>query len=138
MSVDETKPSKQKIPIARVTVTNYITCMRMIISIWTQNDLANKAKFKKAYLDHYAHVRAIVPKDNLLEFKSEDGWEPLCKFLGKPVPDGPYPHINDSKAVVNLHHYLWWSIWAKWVAWNGLKVVVPVLGAWGYWRYTKA
>ena len=22
---------------------------------------------------------------------AKQGWEPLCKFLGKPVPEGPYP-----------------------------------------------
>lgn len=24
----------------------------------------------------------------------EDGWEPLCRFLGKEVPDEPFPHAN--------------------------------------------
>lgn len=23
-----------------------------------------------------------------------EGWEPLCKFLGFPVPDEPFPHKN--------------------------------------------
>jgi hypothetical protein len=23
-----------------------------------------------------------------------DGWEPLCKFLGVPVPDEPFTHEN--------------------------------------------
>lgn len=27
-----------------------------------------------------------------------DGWEPLCKFLGVPVPDEPFPRANDAKA----------------------------------------
>jgi hypothetical protein len=26
-----------------------------------------------------------------------DGWEPLCEFLELPVPDTPFPHLNDSK-----------------------------------------
>lgn len=39
-------------------------------------------------------VRGLVPKDQLLEWKVEDGWEPLCKFLGKPIPDEPFPHTN--------------------------------------------
>ena len=25
-----------------------------------------------------------------------DGWEPLCAFLGKPVPDQPYPSRNSA------------------------------------------
>jgi hypothetical protein len=39
-------------------------------------------------------IRGMVPKENLLEFKPGDGWEPLCKFLGKEIPDVEYPHAN--------------------------------------------
>lgn len=28
----------------------------------------------------------------------EDGWEPLCEFLGKEVPDEPFPHLNATGA----------------------------------------
>lgn len=41
-------------------------------------------------------VRGLVPKQNLLEWSVEDGWEPLCKFLGKPVPKEPFPRVNDA------------------------------------------
>lgn len=30
--------------------------------------------------------------------KMGDGWEPLCEFLGKPVPDEPFPWVNDAEA----------------------------------------
>ncbi|KAJ3471839.1 hypothetical protein MRS44_001938 [Fusarium solani] len=43
---------------------------------------------------HYSMVRGMVPKERLLEWSVEDGWEPLCEFLGKPVPDEPFPHEN--------------------------------------------
>ena len=36
------------------------------------------------------------PPDRLLVFDVSEGWEPLCKFLGKPVPNVPFPHMNDS------------------------------------------
>lgn len=26
----------------------------------------------------------------------KDGWKPLCRFLRKPVPDAPFPHLNKS------------------------------------------
>jgi len=32
----------------------------------------------------------------------EDGWGPLCAFLGKPIPDVPYPNVNDTKSFQNL------------------------------------
>ena len=28
-------------------------------------------------------------------FRPGDGWEPLCRFLGLPVPDQPYPRSNE-------------------------------------------
>lgn len=39
-------------------------------------------------------VRGLVPPERLLEWSVQDGWEPLCNFLDKPVPDEPFPHVN--------------------------------------------
>lgn len=41
-------------------------------------------------------IRGLVPKDRLLEWYLGDGWEPLCGFLGKPVPDTEFPHVNTA------------------------------------------
>jgi hypothetical protein len=42
-------------------------------------------------------VQRVVPAERLLVFQIQDGWEPLCAFLGRPVPEGqPFPHRNDS------------------------------------------
>jgi hypothetical protein len=30
-------------------------------------------------------------------FEVKEGWEPLCRFLDAPIPDEPFPHINDRK-----------------------------------------
>lgn len=45
---------------------------------------------------HNAAVRAAVPAGRLLEWSPEDGWEPLCAFLERPVPAAPLPRVNDS------------------------------------------
>lgn len=45
---------------------------------------------------HNEAVRSEVPADRLIEFRVADGWQPLCDFLGVPVPDGPFPHVNDA------------------------------------------
>lgn len=38
----------------------------------------------------------LVPKENLLEFDLEQGWAPLCEFLGVPIPkDKAFPKIMD-------------------------------------------
>ena len=47
-----------------------------------------------AYERHNAQVRQVVPGDRLLEWRAEEGWEPICSALGLPVPDRPFPWTN--------------------------------------------
>ena len=47
------------------------------------------------YQRHNDAVARTVPIDRLLVYDVEDGWEPLCEFLDLPVPDLPFPHLND-------------------------------------------
>lgn len=44
--------------------------------------------------EHSAMIKGLVPQDRLLEWSIDEGWGPLCEFLGKPVPDEPFPHAN--------------------------------------------
>ena len=45
---------------------------------------------------HYQEVREQVPAHCLLEFDVRQGWQPLCQFLGVPVPaNQPLPRLND-------------------------------------------
>jgi hypothetical protein len=44
-----------------------------------------------------AHNRAVVdtiPAARLLVHDPAAGWEPLCRFLGVPIPSAPFPHLN--------------------------------------------
>ena len=54
---------------------------------------------RDAYKAHYELVRRITPKERLLEYKMDSGWAPLCEFLGKEVPDTPFPRVNDAQAL---------------------------------------
>ena len=47
-------------------------------------------------------VKTKVPDERLLVFNVKDGWEPLCKFLNLPIPDGPFPNTNDSKQMKRM------------------------------------
>lgn len=35
--------------------------------------------------------------DNLLIMQITQGWEPLCRFLGKEIPDQPFPFLNKTE-----------------------------------------
>ena len=52
----------------------------------------------KVYDAHHAWLEETVPKDKLLYFSVKEGWEPLCKALDVPVPDQPFPRLNDAKS----------------------------------------
>lgn len=54
-------------------------------------------KARDMYRKHYELIRRITPSDRLLEYRLGDGWEPLCAFLGKEVPEVDFPSINDQK-----------------------------------------
>jgi hypothetical protein len=61
----------------------------------TRFDLALSAAAVERYNEE---VRQFVPRDRLLVWSPADGWEPLCEFIGAPVPEMPLPRVNDSKA----------------------------------------
>ncbi|MEZ4619893.1 MAG: sulfotransferase [Caldilineaceae bacterium] len=57
-------------------------------------DIHDKESAIAVYNHHVAAVQAHVPPERLLVFQVQEGWEPLCTFLGVPVPDEPFPHMN--------------------------------------------
>lgn len=70
--------------------------------------------FRQAYETHQREVIDYFAHRNrellVMDICGGDGWEPLCEFLGRPVPGRPFPREN----VGNTHwlktksrHYLW-------------------------------
>jgi len=46
-------------------------------------------------------VKREVPPERLLVYDTPQGWEPLCAFLGVPVPDVPFPKTNSTEEFRN-------------------------------------
>ncbi len=51
---------------------------------------------KAGYEAHNKRVQTAIPSDRLLVLPLGSGWEPLCTFLERPVPDEPYPSGNTT------------------------------------------
>jgi Sulfotransferase domain len=51
---------------------------------------------------HEAAVKATISPERLLVFDVRQGWEPLCRFLGKPVPATPFPRTNSKEEFFEL------------------------------------
>jgi Sulfotransferase domain len=46
---------------------------------------------------HTEEVLRTIPPERLLVFEARQGWEPLCAFLGVPVPNTPFPAENSRE-----------------------------------------
>lgn len=62
-----------------------------------QGRAADREFAKDLFVRHNALVQAEVPTERLLVYEVTQGWEPLCDFLGVPVPvNEPFPRVNDA------------------------------------------
>ena len=49
---------------------------------------------------HNAEVERTIPAERLLVYEVSQGWQRLCRFLGLPVPAGPFPKTNTTDEFV--------------------------------------
>ena len=48
----------------------------------------------RMFNQHTKEVVDTIDPDRLLTYNVREGWEPLCQFLDKPVPDTAFPRVN--------------------------------------------
>ncbi len=80
---------------------------RMWRSVWVVRRILQVQTFRGKERDkehtiavfqaHIEEVNRTVPPERLLIYDVKEGWGPLCSFLGVPVPETPFPHVNDSE-----------------------------------------
>jgi hypothetical protein len=75
---------------------------KMILGLFgaaTPDEALQKARW--AYDRHGSRIRDALAgqPDRLLVYRMGDGWEPLCRFLGRPVPDADFPWLNEAAAL---------------------------------------
>lgn len=76
--------------------------IEMMKDMWERSGLLNgddtTLEWMSGAMTRYnEEVQDTVPPERLLVWTPSDGWEPLCEFLDVPVPDGPFPRLNDAK-----------------------------------------
>ena len=111
----------------------YITyLMKSDRTLWKLNQVGSRAWEKRLgasensfytaefYYKHNQWVRDEAAKrgKEVIEFRAEQGWMPLCKLLGKPLPPAkvPFPRLNDQrtmtiiKTIVLIRGLLAWTV----------------------------
>ncbi|KAL1980765.1 hypothetical protein VTN96DRAFT_3572 [Rasamsonia emersonii] len=66
---------------------------KLPVYMWDGDFPENGRKF---FREHNENIRRAMAdrKEDFLEYNVKDGWEPLCRFLGKDVPDQEVPHTD--------------------------------------------
>jgi hypothetical protein len=106
-------------------------------TIW-DNPLVFNGEFetrgKEIYSEWIEEVKRVVPQDKLLIFNVKQGWKPLCEFLGKPIPSGPFPRVNEREEFKkNAHSAIYLSM-----AFNGLIAAALIgIAAFAVKRFLK-
>jgi hypothetical protein len=125
----------------KLNITQLAPLMRLIHSVFRvhSNNAYGGPKAKQAFEKHYDTVRSSVPSNRLLELDMDDedvGWEPLCKFLDKPVPKESFPRLNEEQAMRSGLEKTWWGM----VQYFVLMILLPgtvVIGAYVLYMYAN-
>ncbi|MBO9518700.1 MAG: hypothetical protein J7493_11590 [Porphyrobacter sp.] len=71
------------------------TMMRgVVFDAFKGGDILDREFMTDWFVRRNQAVRDALPPERLLVFSAKEGWEPLCDFLGVPVPYGPFPRVN--------------------------------------------
>ena len=74
--------------------------MRMVVRLVVERELGGRIEDRdeviRRFALHGAAVREALPAERLLVYRCEQGWEPLCRFLGVAVPNEPFPRTNST------------------------------------------
>ena len=105
--------------------------IEMMEGMWQQSGLISEGasttaeSMRSAVERYHEEVRENVPAERLLVWSVQDGWEPLCEFLEVPVPDMPFPHLNDSVEFANRVIDGSLLVLQEWRAQEGAEAPVP-------------
>ena len=62
----------------------------------------DRAAMTDYFRRHNREVIEGIAADRLLVYEVAQGWEPLCEFLGLPIPDEPFPRVNERAELESI------------------------------------
>lgn len=75
----------------------FIRLVKQVVAEQTFQGHLDRASQERIYRQHRQQILATVPRPQLLVLNLAQGWDPLCKFLGRAVPSVPFPNINTKE-----------------------------------------
>jgi hypothetical protein len=71
--------------------------LRLVNERFFQGRKEDREHTKSIFNAWNEEVKRTVPPEHLLVYEVREGWEPLCRFLGVPIPSAPFPHANSGE-----------------------------------------
>lgn len=68
---------------------------RLILERTFDGKYRDKDHAIRIYKKHIQNVINLIPSNRLMQFNVKEGWDPLCAFLDRPIPDEPFPRLNE-------------------------------------------
>ncbi|MEX2112008.1 MAG: sulfotransferase family protein [Pirellulales bacterium] len=94
----------------------------------------DRARCIEVFQRHNREVQEHVPPDRLLVFQVQDGWEPLCKFLGRDVPAGIlFPHLNEGSGT--LERLARERLFGRWIRATKISAAAAALMLLVWWLF---
>jgi hypothetical protein len=92
------QPLKEPAPADALEIVRLQSEMvrKAILAETFDNRFEDKAHAIDVFKRHSQEVRDTIDPARLLTFDVREGWEPLCRFLEVPIPDEPFPRLNDT------------------------------------------
>jgi len=80
---------------------------QICLEAFGKEGLDDEEAMKETFLKHNREVLEYFQERNdllIMNFAEGDGWEKLCGFLDKPVPDSAFPHSN-KQSILSLSNF---------------------------------
>jgi hypothetical protein len=81
----------------RMLSPEWMAMIRAMFARYQTGDTFDHDQLIAAFKENTARAMREVPPERLLVWQASDGWEPICKRLGVPVPNKPFPKTNTSE-----------------------------------------
>ena len=72
-------------------------------------------------------ITSSIPTEKLLILNISEGWEPICKFLNRPQPSVPFPHVNDKISFERRFTHHKWNIAGQYLIIIGGIFIITLL-----------
>lgn len=107
------------------------------MKVLCDNDYEDRDKCRRRFEEHYEHLRKVVPKERLLEYQIQDGWDPLVEFLSLKDRSGIISPSNVPEDFILAHTEQWKSCVVRSVK-NVAKFTAGLVAVVGVVSYLKS